>query len=415
MPLPSQARETNARGSNRRRSLGVPMLWAAAILLLVGCGIYLGVRGTGDDGESTASAALTEQTPPPTRTAARPPSPPQPVTTPAPDPVPPPSAPTPAADDEPTDDAPTDDAPTEDEPTEDRPTEADGGSTVSEEASAAVTIAPPMSATDDDRSGRSERRAAPAPDVRRGLGMIDAGEFIEGRNLLSRLLVDRGEDLDADDAALIRETLTRVNDDLFFTSRITRNDPLVERYTVQSGDLLSTIARRHGTTYPLIARINRINPNRIRVGQSLKVPRGPFHAIVAKAEFRMDVYGSDREGEPIYLRSFDVGLGEDDSTPIGRWSVEAGRKLINPPWHNPRTGEFFAADNPKNPIGERWIGLKGADEQTHDLKGYGIHGTIEPESIGRMQSMGCVRMRPDDIELLYDLLTGGKSEVTIRE
>ena len=39
--------------------------------------------------------------------------------------------------------------------------------------------------------------------------------------------------------------------------------------------------------------------------------------------------------------------------------------------------------------------------------GYGIHGTDHPESIGRAASHGCVRLRNEDIEKLYDMVPVG--------
>src|SRR5690606_25444057 len=114
-----------------------------------------------------------------------------------------------------------------------------------------------------------------------------------------------------------------------------------------------------------------------------------------------------------YIRSFPVGLGEYDSTPVGAWVVRSNSKLINPAWANPRTGERFAADDPRNPIGEHWIGLDGIDDHTRLTDGYGIHGTVEPESIGRQASMGCIRMHADDVALVYELLLEGVSSVHI--
>jgi hypothetical protein len=46
-----------------------------------------------------------------------------------------------------------------------------------------------------------------------------------------------------------------------------------------------------------------------------------------------------------------------------------------------------------NPLGPRWIGL--------DVKGFGIHGTNRPESIGKNASHGCIRMRNSDVEDLF--------------
>ena len=45
--------------------------------------------------------------------------------------------------------------------------------------------------------------------------------------------------------------------------------------------------------------------------------------------------------------------------------------------------------------------------------GYGIHGTIEPESIGKAVSLGCIRMHNEDVAFVYKLMMPGKSTVTI--
>ncbi len=52
-----------------------------------------------------------------------------------------------------------------------------------------------------------------------------------------------------------------------------------------------------------------------------------------------------------------------------------------------------------NPLGTRWLGLS--------QKGYGIHGTNQPRSIGRRASHGCIRMRNRDIEELFELVRTG--------
>ena len=66
-----------------------------------------------------------------------------------------------------------------------------------------------------------------------------------------------------------------------------------------------------------------------------------------------------------------------------------------------------------NPIGERWIGLEGVEERTMDLSGLGIHGTIEPGTIGTQSSMGCIRMGSSDITQVYEMLAEGVSTVEI--
>ena len=155
---------------------------------------------------------------------------------------------------------------------------------------------------------------------------------------------------------------------------------------------------------------------------------GPFHAVVSKSAYRMDIYAGDPPSpssigtsllacgaEPgwVYIRSFPVGLGADDGTPVANFVVRPNSKLVNPEWRNPRTGERFAANDPKNPIGERWIGLDGLDEASRGHTGFGVHGTIEPDSIGRSMSMGCIRLGDRDVEIVYELLAPRVSVVKV--
>jgi len=53
----------------------------------------------------------------------------------------------------------------------------------------------------------------------------------------------------------------------------------------------------------------------------------------------------------------------------------------------------------RSPIGTRWIGL--------NKKGYGIHGTNEPRSIGRAKSHGCIRLQNRDVEDFFERVQVG--------
>ncbi|QOJ19059.1 MAG: L,D-transpeptidase [Phycisphaeraceae bacterium] len=160
-------------------------------------------------------------------------------------------------------------------------------------------------------------------------------------------------------------------------------------------------------------RINRIQDERkVQAGQRIKLVTGPFHAVVSKSKYRLDLYLGD-DADRVLVGSYKVGLGEYDSTPVGMFKI--GSKLINPEWRNPRNlREHYLPDDPQNPLGERWIGLIGVDDNTREFTGYGIHGTIEPQTIGTQASMGCVRMLPDDVALIYEVLMPGGSMVEIR-
>ena len=60
--------------------------------------------------------------------------------------------------------------------------------------------------------------------------------------------------------------------------------------------------------------------------------------------------------------------------------------------------ETIPGGDPRNELGSRWIGFKPS---------YGVHGTIFPESIGKAESHGCVRMNNKDVEELYGLVVVG--------
>lgn len=261
-----------------------------------------------------------------------------------------------------------------------------------------------------------------------------AGKLVDARGTLNRALLDPSSS--AADRAAIRARMSELNQTLVFSPTIAPGDTLSESYSVVSGDSIEKIMRKQGLLPDkmLIARVNKMaDPNRLSIGQKLKLVKGPFHAVVSKSQFRIDLYAGDAASagtigtsglpdgaEPgwLYITSFPVGLGErgpdgKGGTPLGNYVVKASSKLVNPHWVNPRTGEKFAADDPKNPIGERWLGLEGLDDASKKFTGYGIHGTIDPASIGREMSMGCVRLNSGDVEVVYELLTSRVSVVKI--
>lgn len=219
------------------------------------------------------------------------------------------------------------------------------------------------------------------------------------------------------DAEAVRGYMMQLNAKLIFSPRQYAADPAVEFVQVESGHGLIAIARQHFVPWEAITRMNGVSDRRIRVGQSLKVPKGPFNFVVSKSAFRLDVYlgGLPGESGAIYITSMPVGLGKDDSTPTGLWVVTPGTKNKNPLWTNPRTNETFRGDDPKNPLGGFWMGITGQDGNAVGKQSYGIHGTIEPDSVGKQASMGCVRLRHDDIALVYDLATEGRTRVLVRD
>ena len=96
------------------------------------------------------------------------------------------------------------------------------------------------------------------------------------------------------------------------------------------------------------------------------------------------------EGDRV-LKTYDVAVGKPSTpSPVGEFKIIS--HAIDPVWKNVPPG-------PSNPVGTRWLGLS--------IKGYGIHGTNAPNSIGKAASHGCIRMRNRDVEELFTLVPNG--------
>ncbi|WP_286228588.1 L,D-transpeptidase family protein [Neobacillus mesonae] len=91
---------------------------------------------------------------------------------------------------------------------------------------------------------------------------------------------------------------------------------------------------------------------------------------------------------------FRVGTGRSPSlTPEGKFKIV--NKIVNRPYYK---GKIPGGD-PRNPLGNRWLGLnaRGTWGTT-----YGIHGNNNPSSIGHYVSSGCVRMYDNQVEWLFN-------------
>lgn len=92
---------------------------------------------------------------------------------------------------------------------------------------------------------------------------------------------------------------------------------------------------------------------------------------------------------------YPVAVGAPVSpSPVGSYSIVS--RVSNPTYYKP--GKVIGPGR-TNPIGTRWIGLSA--------KGYGIHGTDAPASIGFAKSHGCIRLRNQDVEQLFARVRSG--------
>ncbi|ETI66592.1 L,D-transpeptidase family protein [Neobacillus vireti] len=94
------------------------------------------------------------------------------------------------------------------------------------------------------------------------------------------------------------------------------------------------------------------------------------------------------------VKTFKVATGRSrDLTPEGNFRIV--NKIVNRPYY---TGNIPGGD-PRNPLGNRWMGLEARG--TYGTT-YGIHGNANESSIGKYVSSGCVRMHNEEIRWLYD-------------
>ena len=113
--------------------------------------------------------------------------------------------------------------------------------------------------------------------------------------------------------------------------------------------------------------------------------------IVVSLEDRKLALVEDGQVKKIYT----VAVGKPSTpSPIGTFTI--ARRVKNPVYQH--EGKVVQP-GPANPVGTRWMGLS--------VKGYGIHGTNEPKSIGKAASHGCIRMAKRDLEEMYELVSVG--------
>ncbi len=251
--------------------------------------------------------------------------------------------------------------------------------------------------------------------IAEGKALLDAGNLVAGRRMLNDALTS-GQ-LNAADIQRAKELIATANESLVFSPRRATDDPYVGAYTMQGGDRLTKLASANSVTWDFIKRINNISDERrIRAGQTLKTIKGPFHAVVSKSKFTIDLYlGSPGEKGSMYVRSFGVCLGAHGSTPTGTWMVAPQSKLKNPKWWGTADEPAKEAGDPLNPLGKFWIGLQGTDGDAVGKEGFGIHGTIDPASIGKEMSHGCIRLVNENVEWVYQMLVDGKSTIIVKD
>lgn len=189
-----------------------------------------------------------------------------------------------------------------------------------------------------------------------------------------------------------QKKIEEINMRLLFSAALVPGSTL---YEIKPGDTLNKIALNFRTTVDLIKASNGIRSDKIAMGRKIKVWNAPFSIVVDKSQNILLL----KSNEEVFKTYF-VSTGKNNSTPVGNFKITS--KLVNPAWF--KAGAVVPAGSPENILGTRWLGF--------ELAGYGIHGTVDPQSLGKQVTQGCVRMANSDVEELYSIVPEG-TEVTI--
>ena len=235
------------------------------------------------------------------------------------------------------------------------------------------------------------------------------GTLVAARELVYRALTQPGVVEYGKPWFRAAELLNKVNETLMNTAAPA---PEKKRYVIKHGDSLSRIARTQKTTVQALQRMNELSKTSavIHPGNSLYYIEGLWSIKVSKSQYTLCLYLNEK-----LYRVYKVGVGRQDRTPVGVFEIL--NKSREPSWAPPGR-EPLPYGHPDNIIGTRWMGLKPIEGTDPYIRGYGIHGTVDPDSIGTPSSAGCVRLRNEQVEELFDFIpepTAEKTRVVIVE
>jgi L,D-transpeptidase ErfK/SrfK len=190
-------------------------------------------------------------------------------------------------------------------------------------------------------------------------------------------------------------------------------------------DTLSDLARAYGLGYDeLLAANPDVDPwlpgenTPVLLPTQFVLPDVPRQGIVLNiASRRLFYFPVMPQGEPQVVKTYPIGIGRVGwETPLGVTKVTS--KARDPHWFVPASVRREHAElgdplpsvippGPDNPLGHRVLKL--------EMPGYLIHGTNQPYGVGMRVSHGCIRLYPENIELLYELVEIGEPVSIINE
>jgi L,D-transpeptidase ErfK/SrfK len=199
----------------------------------------------------------------------------------------------------------------------------------------------------------------------------------------------------------------------------------VQVTTAVHADTFVDLARRFNVGYEELVRANPgVDPwlpgegRRIVLPTAFILPNAPREGVIINvAAMRLFYFPKPQAGEPQTIYTFPIGIGRVGwKTPEGTTKIV--RKAKNPIWRpgagvraeHRENGEILPAvvpSGPDNPLGTRAMYL--------GWPSYLIHGTNKPAGVGLRSSHGCIRLFPEDVELLYELVKPGEKVTVVNQ
>lgn len=140
-----------------------------------------------------------------------------------------------------------------------------------------------------------------------------------------------------------------------------------------------------------LSETGRAEPAAFRLQEYLPPAKGPA-LVINIPSFTLTYFLDGKE-----VKKYPVAVGKPTApTPVGSFRII--NKVVNPTWYPPLGGRPVPP-GPANPLGRYWLGFLPS--------GYGLHGNNNPSSIGKAVSLGCVRLRNEDVEELFSLIPVG--------
>jgi L,D-transpeptidase ErfK/SrfK len=193
----------------------------------------------------------------------------------------------------------------------------------------------------------------------------------------------------------------------------------LKTHTVKGKESLIEIARKYGIGYNEIVDANpKLDAFVPGDGKSATIPTlwilpelTAYDGIVINlSEMRLYFFSRKSAGT---VNTFPIGIGsEGKETPVGNFTIM--EKIVKPSWRVPESIRkerpelpLVVPPGPDNPLGSHALRLS--------LGSVLIHGTNRPYAVGRKASHGCIRMYPEDIPKLFQIVHRGAKVTIIRQ